>query len=79
MVNRQQLLLMLTEALSLEEIVIIPLLEDFLRKGEKCGLDEMTKTIVEGKVRHLLGESIEHSRMLTEMIREVARSDRDAY
>jgi len=70
---------MLTEALSFEDIKVMPSLQEFLRMVGKSKLDEIVKLEAEEKVRHLLEETIWHSRMFTEMIKEVARSDREEY
>lgn len=79
MVNRQRVLIMLTEALSFEEIRAIPLLQEFLSRLGKSEIDEMVKLEAEEKARHILDETVEHARTLTDMIKEVAGSDREEY
>ncbi|MFQ6075798.1 MAG: hypothetical protein ACE5Z5_06660 [Candidatus Bathyarchaeia archaeon] len=79
MVSKQRVLIMLTEALSFEEIRATPLLQEFLRRLWKSEVDEMVKLEAEEKARHVFEETVEHSRILTEMIREVAGGGRDEY
>lgn len=79
LVGKKRLLAMLTEALALEEVEVMSLLNLFLRKLRASRLDEEVKAEVEEKVIHLFGETTDHARTLTRMLREVAGSDRDEY
>lgn len=78
-VKKREILAMLTNALSLEEVKAIPLVESFLEKIRKAEVDETTRATVEEGMRHMLMETIMHSRMLIEMIKEVVESGREEY
>jgi len=79
MVDKRKLLIMLTEALVFEEITVTPLLHEFLTRVGKSELDEMVKLTASEKTHHMLEETVEHSKTLSEIIRGVAESDRDEY
>ena len=78
-VKKHETLVMLTNALSLEEVKAIPLLESFLEKVRKADFDEVTRGKIEAGLRRMLTETVWHSRMLTEITREVVESDREEY
>lgn len=79
MVRRQELVRMLIDALSFEEITVLGRLEAFLREVRDSGMDEITKTEIERKTRRMLVESIQHSKTLTKMIKRVMKSDQNEF
>lgn len=79
MVRRQELIRMLIDALSFEEITVLGRLEAFLREVRDSGMDEITRTEIERKTRRMLVESIRHSKTLTKMVRRVMKSEQNEY
>jgi len=79
MVRRQELVRMLIDALSFEEITVLGRLEAFLREVRDSGMDEITKTEIERKTRRMLVESIRHSKTLTKMVKRVMKSDQNEF
>lgn len=79
MMDRQELLVALTESLSMEEVSVISMLETFLKKVAESELDEATKAIVDMRIRGLLSDTLRHSRILSDLLQEVAKSDRAEY
>jgi hypothetical protein len=79
MVRRQELIRMLIDALSFEEITVLGRLEAFLRDVRDSGMDEITRTEIERKTRRMLVESIRHSKTLTKMVRRVMKSEQNEY
>ena len=79
MVRRQELVGMLIDALSFEEITVLGRLEAFLRDVRDSGMDEITKTEIERKTRRMLVESIRHSKTLTKMVKRVMKSDQNEF
>lgn len=79
MLDKQELLRMLIEALTFEEITATSQLEAFLREMRDIDIDEITKIEIEDRIRRILTETIEHSRMLTEIIKGVMSSGRNPF
>ena len=70
---------MLIEALTFEEITATSQLEAFLKEVRDSDIDEITKIEIEDRIRHILTETIEHSRMLTEIIKRVMISEQNSF
>jgi len=79
MVARDEAIVMLVEGLQFEEIHVTNWLQTFLVKLRKSDIDERVKAEIEKKVSHLLEETIEHSKTLTELLREVAGGSQVEY
>lgn len=79
MVEKQELVRMLIEALSFEEITVSGRLQAFLREVKGSELDEMAKSQIERKFGRMLEESIRHSEILTEMVKRVMKSEQDEF
>lgn len=79
MVERQELVRMLIEALSFEEITVSGRLGAFLREIRDSEMDEMTRIEIERKIGRMLEESIHHSRMLTKMVKKVMKSEQGEF
>jgi len=79
MVSKQELVRMLVEALSFEEVTIIARLEAFLRETRDSDMDETIKIEIDKKIGHMLVESVEHSKALTETVKKVMSSEQDEY
>jgi len=79
MVNRQELMSMLIEALSFEEITVTSGISTLLRKLAQSGLDDATKAEATTIANHMLDETMEHSRTLSKILKMVAGGDRDEY
>ena len=69
--KREEIIRMLTEGLSVEEISTVSNLEELRTLIEGSDLDDRAKKKMLRNLEHLLNETIEHSRTFTELIREV--------
>jgi len=72
MVERGEAMVMLVEGLQFEEVYMTNRLQTFLVKLRRSDIDERVKDEIEMKVTHLFEETIEHSRTLTELLKNVA-------
>jgi len=79
MVGRQELVGMLIDALSFEEITIPARLEAFLREIRDSRMNETTKTEIERNIRRMIVESTRHSEILTKMVKRVNKSGQNDF
>ena len=79
MVDKNQFLSELNEALILEEIQVLPFIDQIIRELKASSLDEMIKTEVEEKLWILKVESINHAKMITGLMKQVMASEKDEY
>ena len=79
MVGRQELVGMLIDALSFEEITVPARLEAFLREVRDSGMNETTKTEIERKIRRMIVESTRHSKILTNLVKRVMKSGQNDF
>jgi len=79
MVEKQEVIRMLIEALSFEEVTVSGRLQAFLREAKDSAIDEMTKAEIERKFGRMLEESIRHSKMLTMIVKRVMKSEKDEF
>ena len=79
MVEKQELVRMLIEALSFEEITISGRLQAFLREVKGSQIDDITRGEIERKFGRMLEESIRHSKILTKMVKRVMKSEQDEF
>jgi len=79
MVKKQELVRMLVEALSFEEVTVSGRLVTFLREVKGSGMDETTRSEIERKLGRMLEESIRHAKMLTNMVKRVMKSEQGEF
>ncbi|NIO37830.1 hypothetical protein GTO27_09025 [Candidatus Bathyarchaeota archaeon] len=73
MVHKKQLVDMLVEALSFEEITVTARLESFLKNVRDCEIDKMAKPVIESNIELMLSDSIHHSQILTGLLRKAVK------
>jgi hypothetical protein len=79
MVKKQELVRMLIEALSFEEVTVSGRLQTFLREVKDGTMDETTRSEIERKFGRMLEESIRHAKMLTKMVNRVMKSEQGEF
>lgn len=79
MVEKQELLRMLVEALSFEEVTVSGRLAAFLREVKGSEMDETTRSEIERKLGRMLEDAIRHSKMLTDMVKRVMKSEQGEF
>lgn len=86
MVSKQELMNMLIEALSFEEIAAMAPLEEFLRNYREIEIGDRTRPEhiqdeirIEEKVKRIRDETVQHSKMLTALLKRVVGSDQNEY
>ena len=79
MVARDEAIVMLVEGLQFEEIHVTNKVQMFLTKLRRSDIDERVKAEIEKKASHLLEETLEHSKTLTELLKEVAGGSQIEY
>jgi len=75
MVNRNRFLSKLNDALVLEEIQVLPLINQIVHKLRASSLDDSVKIEVERKLWRLQVESCDHAKMLTGLMKKVMESE----
>lgn len=79
MVKKDEAIAMLVEGLQFEEVVVIPRLQRFLYELRRSDISERVKAEIEMRVIHMISETSEHSKMLTELLRKVAGGSQHEY
>lgn len=79
MVERNEAIITLAEALQFEEVIVIPKLQTFLSNLRRSNIGERVKDEIEKRALHMLKETSEHSGILTELLRKVAGGSQNEY
>ena len=79
MVDKMQFLSDLNEALALEEVQILPLFHQIIKKLRASSLDDSIIIEVEEKLWRIHVETVDHAKMLTELMKTVIESDQDEF
>lgn len=77
--KKEEMFLLLSEGLSIEEIPNLTNLDELEDLIEKIDFDAATKGKLTGWIKYLKKDTVKHSKSFTEMIRSVAKSKKDEY
>jgi len=79
MVEKNEAIIMLAEALQFEEVIVIPRLQTFLYKLRRSDIGEPARSEIEKKVTFLINATSNHAKTLTELLRKVAGGSQHEY
>ena len=77
--KKNELLLFLEEGLTIEEVPLLTLLDEIDGLIENYNYDAATKKYLKQGIGLLKRETIEHSKLFTELLSAVTKSDKNEY